>query len=157
MAAQTNRLRSRTMKKRLLSSSPRLFSVETANKTLPLVSAIVRDLEPLWRAVNSSRKRIQHLTDGRDIEEGDPYADELRAMNERLSRDSENVEGFVDELRELGVEFRGSKVDCHACFPTMLDGRLVYLSWRLGETEVTHWMDLDGDFEDRQSLAVATA
>lgn len=145
------------MKKRLLSSSPRLFSVEAANKTLPLVSAIVQDLEPLWRSVNSTRKRIQHLIDGRDIEEGNPYADELSAMKERLTRDSERVEGFVDELRELGVEFKGSKSECHACFPTMLDGRLVYLSWRLGEREVSHWMDLDGDFEDRQSLAVAAA
>ena len=145
------------MKKRLLSSSPRLFSVEAANKTLPLVSAIVQDLEPLWRSVNSTRKRIQHLIDGRDIEEGNPYADELSAMKERLTRDSERVEGFVDELRELGVEFKGSKSECHACFPTMLDGRLVYLSWRLGEPEVSHWMDLDGDFEDRQSLAVAAA
>ena len=35
------------MAKRSLSSSPRLFTVDSANRTLPLVSAIVADLAPL--------------------------------------------------------------------------------------------------------------
>ena len=38
----------------------------------------------------------------------------------------------------------------------MLDGRLVYLSWQLGEAEVAHWMDLDGEFGDRQSLLASS-
>lgn len=142
------------MKKRLLSSSPRLFTVEEATKTIPLVGAIVSDLVPLWKSVNSTRKRIRHLIEDREMEVGNPYAEELAAVEERLARDSQLVEGFVDELRQLGVEFKGTR-DCHACFPSMLDGRLVYLSWQLGESEVGHWMELDGEFADRQSLVAA--
>lgn len=144
------------MKKRLLSSSPRLFSVEAANKTLPLVSAIVSELAPLWNSVHSSRKRIQHLLGHREVREGNPYEDELRAMEDQLARDSQRVEALIDELREIGVEFRGESRHCHACFPTMLEGKLAYLSWQLGESDVNHWLDLDGSFADRQSLLIAS-
>lgn len=140
------------MNKHLLSSSPKLFTPEAANKTLPLVRAIVSDLAPLWKTVRGTRRRIEHLTENRVAQESNPYSDELTAMQEKLSRDSAKVEAYIDELREIGVEFKGSKQQCHVCFPTMLDGRLVYLSWQLGETEVAYWMDLDGEIEDRQSL-----
>ena len=139
------------MKKRLLSSSPRLFTAEQATGTLPLVSKIVFDLVPLWKSVNSTRKRIQHLCDNREPREGDPYAGELSAMEDRLARDSARIEGFIDELRQVGAEFKGAD-DCHVCFPAMLDGRLVYLSWQPGELEVSHWVELDGDFAARQTM-----
>ena len=137
--------------KGLLSSSPRLFTAEEATKTLPLVTAIVADLAPLWQSVNSTRRRVKHLIVDRDLEQGNPYADELAAVEDKLARDAIRIEQFIDELRQIGVEFKGSR-NCHVCFPAMLDGRLVYLSWQQGETEVSHWMELDGSFDDRQSL-----
>lgn len=145
------------MKKRLLSSSPKLFTQEEANQTLPLVSAILADLEPLWKAVQGTRGRVEHLLENRDADRKNPYADELKAVEEKLMYDIAKVESLIDELRELGVEFKSTKRECHACFPTMLEGRLVYLSWQLGELDVSHWMDLDGDFEDRQSLLATAA
>ena len=145
------------MKKRLLSSSPKLFSPEAANKTLPLVSAILSDLVPLWRVLHGTRRRVAHLTENRVITEGNPYSEELRAMQDKLAIDTGKVESLIDELREIGIEFKTSKNACHACFPTMLEGRLVYLSWTLGEPEVSHWMDLDSEFEDRQGLMASAA
>ena len=129
---------------------PRLFTVESAGRTLPLVRMIVADLAPLWREVTSKRARIQYLLEIRDVEQGNPYSDELEEMRERVAKDAQLVEGYLDELRQLGVEFKGPHG--HVGFPSMLDGRLVYLSWQLGESEVTHWMELDADFAQRHSL-----
>ncbi len=137
-----------------LSSSPRLFTVDSANRTLPLVSVIVTDLAPLWRDTVEMRNRIQYLVDNREVEEGNPYSDELTAMQDELDRDSQRAEGYIEELRQVGVEFKGND---HVGFPTMLDGRLVYLSWQLGEPEVSHWIDLDAEFSQRQSLMAGTA
>lgn len=137
---------------RLLSSSPRLFSVAAANKTLPLVSAIASDLIPLWQNVTGTRKRLKHLIENRGVELGNPYSDELGAMEERIAVQSAKVESLIDELRELGVEFKGSGGEGHVCFPTMLEGKLVYLSWCPGEIDVSHWMDFDSEFADRQPL-----
>lgn len=137
---------------RLLSSSPRLFSIEAANKTLPLVSAIASDLIPLWQNVTSTRKRLKHLIDTRGIEQGNPYSDELGAMQERLEQQTAKVESLIDELRDLGVEFKGTDGAGHVCFPAMLEGKLVYLSWCPGDIDVSHWMEFDADFSERQPI-----
>lgn len=137
---------------RLLSSSPRLFTVDSANKTLPLVSAIACELLPLWDDVTSTRKRLEHLTESRSIESGNPYSDELEAMQERLEEQSVVAESLIDELRELGVEFKGAGKAAHVCFPTMLEGKLVYLSWRPEESTIGFWIEFDGSFSDRQLL-----
>ena len=41
-------------------------------------------------------------------------------------------------------------------FPSMMDGRVVFLSWKLDETEVLHWHEIEEDFSGRQPLVVAT-
>ena len=143
------------MNKRLLSSSTKLFSAEAATSTLPLVSAIVRDLAPLWQSVQAAQGRIEKLMENRRGSSGDPYAEELSAMQETMRRKSEQVEEYIDELRQVGVEFKPEKQHCHVCFPAMVDGKLAYLSWQPGEPEVAHWMELDGDFDERRPLLEA--
>ncbi len=39
----------------------------------------------------------------------------------------------------------------------MMDGRPVYLCWKLGEPEVMHWHDLEAGFRGRSPLAATTA
>lgn len=142
------------MTKPLSSNSPRLFTVDAANRTLPLVSAILADLNPLWGEVTGTQKRIEHLIDSRGLEEGNPYSDELAAVKQSLDAKSTRIDALIDELRDLGVEFKGGSHP-HACFPSMLDGKLVYLSWQLGEPEVAFWLDLDEAFTERKSLLPA--
>ena len=137
---------------RLLSSSPRLFTVEAANKMLPLVSVIAAELIPLWEHVSSTGRRLEHLTEMRGVEQGNPYSDELAAMQERLDEQTKVVESLIEELRELRVEFKSSGSQAHVCFPAMLEGKLVYLSWSLGDADVSHWVEFDGEFSDRQKL-----
>ena len=61
------------------------------------------------------------------------------------------LQEFVDELRDLGVEPKNGP-DGLIDFPSMMDGRLVYLCWKLGEPEVQHWHELDAGFAGRHSL-----
>ena len=55
----------------------------------------------------------------------------------------------------LGVEPKGA-VDGLVDFPSMMDGRIVFLCWKLGEAEVTHWHELDAGFSGRQSLVAGS-
>jgi hypothetical protein len=41
-------------------------------------------------------------------------------------------------------------------FPSLMDGRIVYLCWRLGEPEVLHWHELKSGFAGRQSLTAGS-
>ena len=37
-------------------------------------------------------------------------------------------------------------------FHSRIEGRDVFLCWRLGEEEITHWHELDAGFAGRQEL-----
>src|SRR6476620_10187027 len=133
----------------------RLFTIEQANATLPLVRAITSDLAALAKDVVERRHRLALLTSGRDLKPGDPYSDELAQMESELERDAIRLQGYVDELRELGVEPKGA-VEGLVDFPCLMDGKLVLLCWRLGEPEVLYWHDLDSGFGGRQPLTAGS-
>ena len=133
----------------------RLFTIEQANATLPLVRAITTDLATLAREVMERRHRLALLTAGRDMKAGDPYVEELAQTEADLEKDTLRLQGYVDELRELGVEAKGA-IDGLVDFPSMMDGRLVYLCWRLGEPEVLHWHELEAGFAGRQPLTAGS-
>src|SRR3712207_1700616 len=108
----------------------RLFTIEQANATLPLVRAITSDLARLAKDVVERRHRLALLTSGRDLKAGDPYSDELSQMEADLERDAARLQEYVAELRQLGVEPKGA-IEGLVDFPCMLDGRLVLLCWKL--------------------------
>ncbi|HEY2412764.1 MAG TPA: DUF2203 domain-containing protein [Pirellulaceae bacterium] len=133
----------------------RLFTIDQANATLPLVRAITGDLATLAKDVVERRHRLALLTSGRDLKLGDPYSDELAQMETDLERDAIRLQGYVDELRELGVEPKGA-VEGLVDFPCQMDGKLVLLCWKLGEPEVLYWHDLDSGFGGRQPLTAGS-
>jgi len=133
----------------------KLFTVEQANAVLPLVRAITQDLVQLSREVMERRERLALLSGGRKSTAKDPYSEELRQIEEELDKDSEQLEAYVEELRELGVEPK-SGPEGLLDFPSLMDGRIVFLCWRLGEAEVTHWHELNAGFAGRQSLVAGS-
>src|SRR5437764_13694181 len=133
----------------------RMFTIDQANAMLPLVRAITTDLAALARDVVERRHRLALLTAGRDLKPGDPYSDELAQMEAELESDAARLQGYVEELRELGVEPKGA-VEGLVDFPCKMDGRLVLLCWRLGESEVLYWHDLESGFGGRQPLTAGS-
>ena len=134
----------------------KLFTVEQANASLPLVRAIVQDLADLSREVIERRQRLSHLHAGRPPkQEEDFYTAELAQIEEELEKDSRRLQEYVEELRALGVEPKNGPeglVD----FPSRMDGRTVYLCWRLGEPEVMYWHDIEAGFRGRQPLTAGS-
>lgn len=133
----------------------RLFTIEQANAMLPLVRAISADLANLARDVMERRHRLALLTAGRESRGGDPYAEELAQMESVLEQDAVRLQEYVDELRELGVEPKGA-LEGLVDFPCLMDGRVAYLCWKVGEPEVLYWHDLDAGFAGRQPLTAGS-
>ncbi len=134
----------------------RLFTIEQANAMLPLVRAITTDLASLARDVVERRNRLALLTAGRKFKEGDPYSDELAQIKKDIERDGQRLVEYMNELKELGVEPKGA-VEGLVDFPAEMDGRIVFLCWKLGEPEVLHWHDLESGFAGRQSLVAGVS
>jgi len=133
----------------------KLFTVEEANATLPLVRAIVSDLMELSSDVMERRERLDSIRSAKRGGSGDLYEDELAVVEGELERDAEQLSEYVQELRQIGVEPKGLP-DGLVDFPSMMDDRIVFLCWRFGEPEVLHWHEMDGGFRGRQPLTAGS-
>jgi hypothetical protein len=104
----------------------KLFTLEQANRTLPLVRRIVEDIVRTYAR-----------------------------WQERV-REFEVVAGqlLVAELEALGVEFKGFDLGL-VDFPSEMNGRVVHLCWRLGEPAIQHWHEVGAGFAGRQPLTPA--
>lgn len=134
----------------------KLFTIEKANAALPLVRAICEDLAALSRDVVERRERLAMLRSGRQADQRDAYSEELAQIEEELEKELERLQGYVDELRELGVEPK-NPLEGLVDFPCQMDGRVVYLCWKLGEPEVLFWHEIEAGFAGRQPLTAGAA
>src|SRR3954454_15329954 len=85
----------------------RYFSVEEANKTLPLVKAIVTDIVHQFRVVNDLKQRLSPVLNERRRASSDPYSEELAQTQGELGAEEEKLAALIDELPKLGVELKG--------------------------------------------------
>ena len=136
------------------SAERKYFTVEEANRTLPLVSAIVRDIVDLYNDVHERRERlarVRHRPGSSQSGESTPYSEELEQIERELDTDIGRLKSFTDELQRLGVELK-DPVSGLIDYYSKMDGRDVSLCWKLGEEEVAYWHELDAGFSGRQSL-----
>ena len=127
------------------------FSVEEANRMLPLVRAIVSDIVRQFHVVNELKQRLAGVLSERRKPSNDPYySEELAQSQAEMEVEEEKLAGYIDELTKLGVELKGPDGLCD--FYSIRDGREVYLCWRLGEPEVMHWHELNAGVAGRQPL-----
>lgn len=136
-----------------MSDEQQFFTVEEANQRLPLVKSIVRDIVALHKDVVERRRRLEEIqfrqTGSEDA--ASIYREEVGEVEKELKKDVLRLDGYIGELRELNVLLKDANkglVD----FPSLMDGREIYLCWQLGEQEVGHWHEADKGFAGRQSL-----
>ena len=133
-------------------ATKKFFSVDEANKTLPLVRQIVGDIVQQFQVVSELNTRLSAVApSGGKRKASDPYSEEVASTRAGLESEEEKLRAFRDELESLGVELKGSDGLCD--FPALKDGREVYLCWRLGEPEVEHWHEVQAGYAGRQPIA----
>jgi len=133
----------------------RTYTVEEANAALPLVGAIVADLVRVSREVSERKERLSVLLAGRDADSGDPYLEELVQIEEEVAKDTRRARGYVEELKELGLEPR-NRAKGVVDFPAVMDGCRVSLCWKLGEPEVIYWHEPGASFQSRRPVAAGS-
>lgn len=124
------------------------FTVEQANRTLPLVRRIVADIVQTYERWQEAVRAFELASVA--ARAGEANADAERHQRE-AQRYAEDIAGFVRELEMLGVEFKGYDVGL-VDFPARVGDRTVYLCWRLGEPEVRYWHELNGGFAGRRPI-----
>ena len=123
----------------------RIFSVQQANRSLPLVERIVQDVLETSRKVRDCQEQFESLQSKSDSKQAES------AMLE-LSKARELYRKFCQELSTLGCNL-SDEVSGTVDFPAVVNGRGVILSWRPGESEVSHWHDPGQGPSERRLLS----
>lgn len=124
------------------------FTVEDANRTLPLVRRIVSDaVRDYWRWQDKVRQ-YEEVAANRVAGEQSEEAERLEKETAQLARE---IDGYIEEIRQLGVEFKGFDTGL-VDFPAEMNGRPVLLCWQLGEESVQYWHEEDAGYAGRQPL-----
>jgi hypothetical protein len=136
-----------------------LFSVEQANRTLPLVRRIVEDIVREHRRWQEKILELELVasTAARVVVNGvpaEPSGDRAAALERDAMEIARDIEAFERELEELDIVLKDRRLGL-VDFPGEIDGRRVWLCWRLGEPAVQYWHDLDAGYAGRQPLPAA--
>jgi hypothetical protein len=127
------------------------FTPAEANASLPLVRAIVTDVTRLAAELRDRHERLVRFRPREGSGLLEAHREELLQMQAELERGEEQMREYEKELQQLGIELKDyltGLVD----FPCRMNGRDVYLCWRLGEPSVAHWHELEAGFAGRQRL-----
>ena len=120
------------------------FSLDEANALVPQIAELLEELaserDQLANMGIKLESMLQHANGNGSSKAGSEYAMVLQSFNAHLSF-----------FQDLGCDLKDldhGLVD----FPSIRDGKLVYLCWRRGEDQVRYWHDLDAGFAGRQPL-----
>lgn len=123
---------------------PRFFTLEEATALLPRLNSLLDDLVLLRDAILARRPEIRaalekSVTNGGNRPAGLAVADWAR------------FERILGELRGLGVLLKDLDMGL-LDFPSIRDGREVYLCWRKGEERIAYWHEVDTGYAGRIPL-----
>lgn len=125
-----------------------LFTVDQANRTLPLVRRIVEDIVRGHRLLHEKLAELEPRALAGSAEGTTPR---IAALDREIKAIEQDLETFQRELDELGIQLKDPRMGL-IDFPSNMDGRRVLLCWRLGEPSVQFWHDETSGFAGRQPL-----
>lgn len=115
----------------------RHFTLDQANKTLPLVKRIVADIVRTHTEVTKLQSQME--TAGSSVQD-------------QLAKSLEHLQDYVEELTEVGCELKDYRLGL-IDFIGRHDGRDVCLCWKLGEEKIFFWHEIRAGFAGRQPIA----
>ncbi len=122
----------------------RIFTLSEANRLLPQLrdhlTAIKQGKAILIRTKDEIKKASANAEAGGGSPLGALYITALQQIGENLHA-----------VQEMGVLVKD--IDLGLCdFAYLLNGRIVYLCWKLGESEIRWWHEVTRGYKDRHPL-----
>ncbi len=125
--------------------APPLFTVKRANRALALVRKVVTDVVAHYQDLTQLRAERDRLMTVKGAQQ------RVEEVQDELAACAEDLNLLARELSAIGCEpkdLRTGLVD----FPAEHEGRRVWLCWRLGESSVAYWHEVDSGFTGRRPI-----
>ncbi|MCI0650736.1 MAG: DUF2203 domain-containing protein [Planctomycetes bacterium] len=132
-------------------SKSRILSLEEANRMLPLLERIVRDIMKTWEQIIQKRTELEYLEKSPEAAAATNREDQVQELKADLNRLIDRINGYIREVEELGCfveEFKRGVIN----FPSLYIGRKVFLCWKPGDARVSYWHELDESYNERSPI-----
>ncbi len=124
--------------------SKKLFTLDEANAFVPQLLDLVPQIQKLSISLNEDFPDIKNARDkakwNGGSDQGVDYLNAVLKYNDLMHK----IEGMGCEVKGI----REGLVD----FPSLREGREVYLCWRMPEKEILFWHDLNTGFSGRKPI-----
>tara|TARA_Y100001960_G_scaffold273886_1_gene302458 strand:+ start:970 stop:1509 length:540 start_codon:yes stop_codon:yes gene_type:complete len=136
----------------------KLFTVEEANATVPLLEDVFERMDGKRAALFAQHQKLQMLEVmwGEQIRKSEnPDHAEFNELRAAFDGSIDELDQFVTrEIRDRGLRFPpGGLENGLIDFPTTYEGRWVFLCWQRGEPQVSYWHEIEAGFRGRQEIA----
>ncbi len=129
----------------------KIFTIDEANRMLPLVARIADDIVATYGEVN---RALQSYEDTKaQVDRNEASDSELRQRDAEVAEVLDRFQSLIQEIEALGgtvKDYEQGFVD----FYGDLDGEIVYLCWSRGEDRISHWHRLEEGFAKRRDIQV---
>jgi len=128
------------------------FTLAEARATLPKVRKLVEDMREAWETHELLSHEIHSQLGGHQFEElpVDRQA-EIAQHLPALSRLKERIQERAETLQEIGCVIKGPEEGLVDYF-AVVDEKPVWLCWRVGEDDITHYHDFYEGFTGRRPI-----
>jgi len=123
----------------------RLFTLEEARSLVPDLRPRLQEMARIWSDLLPMQSEIRSLE-----ERAQRGGGTLPATGEYL-RHIEALNVHFAFLRKAGVELKDLATGL-VDFPSVREGRVVYLCWRMEEETVTYWHEVEAGFAGRRRI-----
>jgi hypothetical protein len=128
------------------------FTLEEAQSLLPVLESLLKRAvegkqaaEKIESGLGELARRI-YLSGGMKVDVG-----QVARERAELEAHQQRVRESIAEIDSIGVQVKD--IDAGLLdFPCQMDGQVVLLCWRMGETAIEHWHTVESGFQGRQPL-----
>ena len=129
----------------------KVFTVEEANRMIPKLTEMISELQAKQQEILAKEVEIDALEllypESEEEKPASEVAHEIETYNELVGR----FYSLIDEIHEMGCFLKDINMGL-LDFYTLYQGRVVYLCWKLGESEVGFWHEVGGGYAYRQPI-----
>jgi hypothetical protein len=122
----------------------RIFTLNEATSLLPQLEELLTEIKRHRKFLVSIESEIKKASGHAAQSGGSPFGPSYLKTLERIIKN-------IEQINDMGVVVKD--LDKGLCdFACMMDGRVVYLCWKLGEPEIGWWHETTAGFSGRQPL-----
>ena len=132
--------------------SSRTFTLDEAQDLLPVLESLLRtsiDGKKLIESVDAEFQEMAH----RVFLNGGMSLNVVHLARRKAEREKaiQRVRDAMAEIDAIGVQVKDLEIGL-LDFPCEVDGQVVLLCWKLGETTITHWHGVSEGFAGRKPV-----